>query len=190
MRKIVLFTLIVLAGNVRANGQQKVRGFDPAQHKSIGHLRNLYEIDSGVYRSAQPRRRSFEAMSQAGIQEILNLRRHKNVDSLRRGSTSMILIQVPLKARKLNEQHIVDALRVIKNRQGPILIHCWKGSDRTGLICAMYRIIFDDWSKDAALQEMEHGGFGFHKTYKEIPRYIRHANVDSIRKIMEDQLVK
>jgi hypothetical protein len=62
----------------------------------------------------------------------------------------------------IKEASVIEALRGIKNRKGPIPIHCWKGSDRTGLTSALYRIIFDGWTKENAIRELEDGGFGFH----------------------------
>lgn len=113
--------------------------------------------------------------------EILNLRRDKNKDSIRSRAGTFMLHQVPLKASNIDEQKVMEALRIIKNRQGPIVIHCLAGSDRTGLIAAMYRVVFNNWSKEAAIRELEKGGFGFHKRFDEVPEFIRKANIDSIR---------
>lgn len=185
-QRLIFVCAVLLGSTVLATAQQAVSGYEPAVKKEIGHLKNLYEIDSGVYRSEQPRRRSFPALEKAGIREILNLRRHKNKDRKRSGQHDFILHQVPLKARDINEANVIEALRIIKDRQGPILIHCWAGADRTGLISAMYRIVFDHWSKEAAIHEMEYGGFGFHKRYKEVPAYIRQADIERIRKQLSE----
>lgn len=37
------------------------------------------------------------------------------------------------------------------------------GSDRTGTMCALYRIAVQGWSKEDAIREMTAGGFGFHR---------------------------
>jgi protein tyrosine phosphatase (PTP) superfamily phosphohydrolase (DUF442 family) len=165
-----------------ASAQVPAGGYNPAVKQAHSHLKNFYQIDSGFYRSAQPVRKSFQAIKNDGITEILNLRRKKNKDSLRAGSLHFVFHQVPLKARDIKEASVIEALRVIKNRKGPILIHCWKGSDRTGLITALYRIIFDGWTKEDAIREMEEGGFGFHKMYQMVPEYIRQADIARIKK--------
>jgi len=56
-------------------------------------------------------------------------------------------------------------------------LHCQHGADRTGLITALYRIVYQGWSKDQALEEMLQGGFGYHAVWGNIPDYIR--NIDS-----------
>ena len=37
----------------------------------------------------------------------------------------------------------------------PVLVHCTAGRDRTGSMCAVYRMEFDHWSPDTALKEMQ-----------------------------------
>ena len=36
-------------------------------------------------------------------------------------------------------------------------MHCYHGADRTGLVVAMYRVIYQGWSFDAARSEMIDG---------------------------------
>ena len=42
----------------------------------------------------------------------------------------------------------------------PILIHCKAGLHRTGVFAAVYRMEYNGWSKQAALQEIRDLGFG------------------------------
>ena len=138
---------------------------------SDSDLTNLYQIDSGVYRSEQPSKEGFKALEKYGIGEVLNLRnRHSDDDE----------------AKGTSEKQLIQALRIIKNRKAPIVFHCHHGSDRTGAVCAFYRIIFQNVSKEDAIHEMTEGGYGFHRIYKNIIRRIKEANVEQIRKeVME-----
>lgn len=43
---------------------------------------------------------------------------------------------------------------IAKRPQQTIFIHCWLGSDRTGVFLAAYRIAFEHWSPKQALAEM------------------------------------
>ena len=124
-------------------------------------LTNLYKIDSGVYRSEQPSHEDFKALEKYGIGEALNLRnRHSDDDEA--AGTNVKLHRVKTKAHSINEEQLIEALRIIKNRKAPIVIHCHHGSDR--------------------IHEMTEGGFGFHRIYKNIIRRIKEADIEQIRR--------
>ena len=127
-------------------------------------LSNLYQVDKGIYRSAQPDDDDIHDLQSLGIREVLNLREfHSDKGEL--GSASFVLDRVKMNAGEVSEAQVTKALKKIKNRKGPILIHCWHGSDRTGATVAAYRIVFGHWSKAQALDEMLHGGYGYHASF-------------------------
>ena len=45
----------------------------------------------------------------------------------------------------------------------------------------MYRIIFQNWSTDDALNEMKHGGYGFHPIWRNIEALFTPENIRWIR---------
>lgn len=144
-------------------------------------LTNIYQIDSGVYRSEQPSDTDFKALEKFGIREVLNLRnRHSDDDEA--AGTKLKLYRLKMKAHSVNEEQLIKALRIIRNRKGPIVFHCHHGSDRTGAVCAMYRIVFQGVSKQNAIYEMTKGGFGFHRIYKNIIRTIENADIERIKR--------
>jgi protein tyrosine/serine phosphatase len=140
----------------------------------------MYQVDEGIYRSEQPDRKQFLLLEKYGIKEILNLR-YWNSDVKYAKGANLTLHRVRMNAHDANDFDVVSALRIIKNRKGPILIHCHHGSDRTGLIVAMYKIVFLNEIKADAIEEMVNGGFGFHAIYDNIIRYVNNVNVDSIK---------
>ena len=83
-------------------------------------LTNLYQIDSGVYRSEQPSDADFKALEKYGIREVLNLRnRHSDDDEA--AGTKIKLYRLKMKAHSVSEDQLINALRIIKNRKGPIV---------------------------------------------------------------------
>lgn len=144
-------------------------------------LTNLYRIDSGVYRSEQPSKDDFKALEKYGIGEVLNLRNRHSDDDEAKG-TNIKLYRVKTKAHSISEEELIQALRIIKNRNAPIIFHCHHGSDRTGAVCALYRIVFQNVSKEDAIREMIEGGYGFHRFYKNIIRRIKEADIEQIRR--------
>ena len=51
-------------------------------------------------------------------------------------------------------------LAMIEETVGPVLVHCHRGADRSGVVVACYRIT-KGWSADQALAEMRHYGASF-----------------------------
>lgn len=144
------------------------------------HLKNFYKIDDKVYRSAQPETEGFQELKKLGIRNVLSLRAyHSDEDGEDLG---LNLYRVNMEAGEITTQKVVEALRFIGKSEGPVLIHCWHGSDRTGLLSAMYRVVFLGWSKDEAIDELMNGGYGYHSLYTNIPEFIRQADIDEIRK--------
>lgn len=141
---------------------------------------NMYKIDDGLYRGGQPGSEAFYAMEGFGISEVLNLRYYHSDDD-EAVQSNIILHRVKMNAHHIKDEDIIAALRIIQNRQGPLLVHCMHGSDRTGVICAMYRIIFQNWSKQEAIEELMTPKFGHHKIYANIPRYIKNVNIENIK---------
>ena len=144
------------------------------------HLKNFHKIDDKVYRSAQPDKKGFQELKALGIRTVLSFRDHHSDDDGK--DLGLNLFRVKMEAGDIATEKVIEALRIIRNSEGPVLIHCWHGSDRTGLICALYRIVFQGWSKDEAIDELMHGGYGYHSLYRNIPEFIRQADIEEIRK--------
>ena len=147
---------------------------------------NLYMVDTGVYRCAQPDAEAFAELEQLGIRSVINLR-YLCSDDQPAKATGLTLHHVKMMASNSDWDKLVKTLRIIKNRQGPIVIHCKHGSDRTGLVLALYRIVFQGWSKEAAIDELKNGGYGFHTVYANIPSFIRNLDETALKKaVMQD----
>lgn len=155
-----------------------------AEPISLGNkcrLKNFYRIGDGVYRSDQPSAACFRELEKFGIKEILNLRCfHSDMDEAR--GTSLCLHHLRTRATLLSLDDLLAAMRIIRDRQGPILFHCWHGSDRTGAVAAMYRMLFQDIPKQQAIDEMVDGIFGFHMIFDNIIDTIEDTDIAKIRK--------
>ena len=174
---LLLCLLFVDCSTTPAAAQRKDMWGQPVESK---YIKNFYKVGNGVYRSGQPSAEAFKEMEQMGIKEVLNLRNyHSNKDEAK--GTNLKLNRVAMNAHDSDWDELVKALQIIKNRKGPIVIHCWHGSDRTGLVVALYRIVFQGWTKDDALDELEHGGYGYHKIYSNIKAFIRNVNVKELK---------
>ncbi|HUL32181.1 MAG TPA: tyrosine-protein phosphatase, partial [Thermodesulfobacteriota bacterium] len=91
--------------------------------------------------------------------------------------------QIYMKAWHAEREDVVRFLRIATDPSRlPILVHCEHGSDRTGLVVAIYRVTATGWTKEQAIREMVEGGYGFHSIWENLVHFIRNLDVDTIRK--------
>lgn len=179
MKKLFIL-LIIFSVSCATAAELKPRPETWARPVPSQALENFFQLDEKVFRSAQPDREGFAALKEMGILNVLNLRDNHSDDRKARG-LGFTLHRVEMEAGDIETRDVIRALRIIKESTGPIVVHCWHGSDRTGLISAMYRIVFQGWSKVEAIRELMHGGYGYHTIYKNIPEFIGNANIDEIK---------
>jgi len=145
-------------------------------------LGNFYQLTDQVYRSQQPDDEEMRMLQSMGIRSVLNLREFHSDDDEARG-TLLKLYHVPVAAGDIDDRFVIEALRAIHMAEKPVLIHCWHGSDRTGVVSAMYRMVFQAWPRAQAIDEFINGGYGYHaRFYPNIERYLETVDVDAIRR--------
>lgn len=127
-------------------------------------VKNCFRLSPELYRSGQPGSGGFQALEKLGLRSVLNLREyHSDADEAEH--TGLRLYRMKLAAGKVTREELMDCLLVISNAPKPILVHCWHGSDRTGIVCAAYRIVMQDWTPEKALEELMDKRFGHHRSY-------------------------
>ncbi len=157
------------------------RPADWAKPYLLAGVCNLYKVSPELYRSAQPTAGGMVNLEANGIITVVNLRSfHSDRDEI--GNTGLNYIHIPMKAWHPEEENIIEFLKIFKDKKKtPVLVHCQHGSDRTGTMCALYRIIVQGWPKTKAIDEMRCGGFGFHKIWDDLATWINSLNLEEIR---------
>jgi len=144
-------------------------------------LPNFHRISNTVYRGAQPRAEGLRELNEMGVKTIVNLREiRQDTDEIE--SYGFAYHHLPTQPWSVDERTIIAFLKKVtdKNAQ-PVFVHCHHGADRTGALCAAYRIVVDDWSKEAAIREMTLGGYGYHPIWFNLILTIESLNVERIR---------
>lgn len=153
--------------------------------------RNFHEVDpvNGIYRSAQPDHEEFAALEKRGFRSVLNLRNFHS-DRGRLNGLKIREFAVPCNAGSMTEEHVYEALRIIRDEPKSLLIHCWHGSDRTGTVVAAYRIVFNGRDVESAIAEMCEETFGHHATiYGNLPELLRSIDWEKMRtRLMNEDL--
>jgi protein tyrosine/serine phosphatase len=144
-------------------------------------LSNFYRVTTNLYRGAQPTARGMAELKAMGIKTVVNLRSFHSDDEELTGA-GLKQGRLHLKPWHAEDQDIIDFLKLATNTNNlPVFVHCQRGADRTGMACAMYRIVVCGWTKPEAIREMKEGGFGFNPAWNGIVAYIERADVAKIK---------
>jgi len=132
---------------------------------------NFYEVSDDLYRGGQPSAASFARLKAMGIRTVVSLRTF-NVHTDRLEGLGMRYVHISFKANHPEDEDVVRFLKVLRDPANrPVFVHCKWGTDRCGMMAAVYRIVVQGWSKKRALAEMERLGYE-DETWPEIRRYV------------------
>jgi protein tyrosine phosphatase (PTP) superfamily phosphohydrolase (DUF442 family) len=124
---------------------------------------NFHAVSTGVmYRSAQPDTADLErAAREHGIKSVLNLRGpnpgspwyDEEVAAAR--TLGLVHYDYGLSAHRfVTGQQIAEILDIVRRAPKPLLVHCKSGSDRTGLVAALFRYALGAASAEEADREL------------------------------------
>ena len=158
--------------------------------RTDARLPNLYQVSPVLYRSAQPGIDGLEILNQQLARRYGMPMEIKTVISLRNNAGDGTLVK-PVGVRyeqiRFDTWHVKDEdvkrfLQLVRDpKNQPILLHCKHGADRTGMMVAIYRVVEQGWSKQAAIAEMTQGGFGYHPIWSNLIRYIENMDTLSLK---------
>jgi len=142
---------------------------------------NMFRVSDTVYRGAQPTEEGLQTLARMGVRTVINLRQSDSDADLLDG-LKLAYERIPISAVNICDDNVARFLRIATDpSRAPVFVHCHRGADRTGAMCAMYRVVVEGWSKDDAIAEMTGGGMEFHSLYGNLINYVRHADVARIR---------
>jgi protein tyrosine/serine phosphatase len=136
----------------------------------VKHIRPWVVLDNfgvvvpgKIYRSGQPKPYQLETLIRKyGIRTVINTREPEVRESLIRGEQEicdrtgarLVRIRMPGDGRGTYEQY-EEAVALLRDPTNlPALVHCARGSYRSGAVIASYRALAQGWSEDDAIREM------------------------------------
>ena len=152
-----------------------------AKSLELEGLPNFYKVTDTLYRGAQPTDEGMLGLKKMGIKTVVNLRSlHSDKDEI--GDIDLVYEHIPMIWHP-NEEDVVKFLQVVTDtNNAPVFVHCMQGADRTGVMCAVYRIVVCGWTKEEAISEMTTGGFGYHRIWTNLIRFIENLDISEINK--------
>lgn len=193
LRKISIFSFFRFMWKATANsilfvlalicGIYEVTCFYVRQRVFRNVLPNYHTVaDSSLYRGGQPSNAGLRELAKKGVKTIINLRTE---DFNRRVieeyyKDKIRTVHLPFYPYEPQDQIMINFLRIMLNpKYQPVYVHCFHGADRTGTVCAIYRIIMQNWDKEDAIAEMVQNGL--HWWHKHLIDYIRGLDVEKLR---------
>ena len=152
-----------------------------AQPLDVPGCPSLYRVSDGLYRGAQPSAEGMAQLKKMGIKTIVSLRYfHSDRDEI--GDLDLRYEHIGMKAWRPKDEQVIHFLRAVTDKDNaPVFVHCRRGSERTGMMCAIYRIAVQGWSREEALKEMAEGGYGFHGIWRNLLRFVDGLEIDEMK---------
>jgi protein tyrosine/serine phosphatase len=192
----VIIILLALSGITRyflsdKNNEYVNTGTAPVANRqwaadvNLEGVPNCHKVSDDLYRGAQPDEEGMRQLEKFGIKTIINLRTfHSDDDEIKDVNIGSDLIR--MQPWRPEDKDVVRFLKIVTDKsKTPVFVHCQHGADRTGTMCAIYRIAVQGWSKDEAIEEMTKGDFGFHGIFENLVKYIRELDIEKIKQDAE-----
>ncbi|SEM64121.1 protein tyrosine/serine phosphatase [Pseudomonas sp. ok272] len=172
------FMALFALGPVQADPLPTIRPSEWAQPLETPYT--LFQMSPTLYRGGTLDQGALALLETLKVRTVITFLPESDASWL--SSPGITQVQLPYKTNHVDDSQVLSALRAIETGQskGPVLMHCKRGSDRTGLMAAMYRVVVQGWSKEDALREMTEGGFDDSAHFKDSIRYMMRADVDKL----------
>jgi len=150
-------------------------------------IKDFGKVNDYLYRGAQPKDDSLAQLKGMGVDTIVDLRGvlHEAVDKERRQAQTLGMDFVNLGGNGWSnppDEQIAKFFSLIQERpRRKIFIHCWLGGDRSGVFIAAYRIAFEGWTPEQAVDEMREFHYlefwhpGMKRYVEEFPERLAHS---------------
>jgi protein tyrosine phosphatase (PTP) superfamily phosphohydrolase (DUF442 family) len=179
----VIATVALLAATVTVAARETTnRPANWAQKIKVAGIRNCFQVTTNLYRGAQPTAAGMAQLQALGIKTVINLRAwHSDKDEV--AGTGLKSVRFETEPWHGDEEDMVRFLKAVTDTNNlPAFVHCQRGADRTGMMCAMYRIVVCGWTREAAIAEMKHGGFGFNPAWHNLVAFVEKADIADIKR--------
>lgn len=163
--KLALFCLFAFVTALTPAARTQARPSDSATHELdwFGDIQPPTQVTSRIWRSGRPTEASLQTLWSRGVRVIVDL---ENDDATIEAEASL--------AQKMgftfysyptdsffapDDSKINEILQILRTSKEPVLVHCYHGEDRTGLVIGLERVLLEKWRPQTAYDEMLAKGF-------------------------------
>jgi tyrosine-protein phosphatase SIW14 len=134
-------------------------------------------VTSHLFRGGQPESRGFAELKGLGVDLVVNLRNEPNEIARERAlveAQGLRYASIPWRGKENPKpDQVAEFLNLLRTNAGKkVFVHCERGSERTGVMVACYRMSTERWTAEQALREMD--TFGFRRFgFAHLKRFVR-----------------
>lgn len=144
----------------------------------IPGLNNFAQVSRNLYRAAAADKVGYLQLKAYGVRTIVDLRQ-AHTDRAHLNGLGFNYVWLPTNPSEIDDDEVADFLHLVRNPDlQPLLVHCAAGSDRTGTMVAIYRVMEQDWPVEQAAQELPR--FGFHEVWVPLLQYLKTINREQL----------
>jgi len=145
-------------------------------------LENFHRVDDNLFRGALPTGDGVLALKKMGVRTVISLCSFSSERYII-GETGLAYEHIYMKPWRAEEKDAVRFLQIVTDpARTPVFVHCRRGADRTGTMCAVYRIVVCGWSREEAVKEMTDGGYGFARQWTNLLKFMYETDFDAIKR--------
>ena len=154
------------------------------QKASCSDIRNLSKVSNSLARGAQPDVEGFARLKKMGVKTIVNLRdNHSDIEMMK--GLGLQYINIPVNPWDLDDKDVVTFLKVVIDLNNmPIFVHCQHGLDKTGTMVAIYRMYFQEMTKEEVFKELPK--YGFEKMWKTVKVYLDNIDLKKLKSQIDE----
>jgi protein tyrosine/serine phosphatase len=181
--KLLLLSMLLLVGCTSTDIYNTPREeMDYVQHTK-NEITNFQTVEADLYRGGRLTAKDVRFLSENHkIKTIVSFETYWAANEVRENEVNVAkelgikFIHIPMQPMgDVQASFVWKAVEAVAHEQRPLYFHCYRGSERTGLVAAGYRMKYEGWSYDRATAEMDKYGFsslfkGWKKVLLNVPK--------------------
>lgn len=164
-----MIVLVLIAQALATPAAQR----EQARRIEVRGVENVGLVAPGIYRGSAPDAKGLDSLKALGIKTVVNLRHyHGSTEEKLCRERGLDYVRIVLESSDApSDEDVRRFVEIVTDEQRqPVYFHCWRGKDRTGAMCAAYRIAVEGWSLADARHEME--AFGFYPGWRDLWNWV------------------
>ena len=142
---------------------------------------NFAKVSDALYRGGHPSAEGFAKLKGLGVRTVVSLRTF-NVHRSRLEGLGLRYVHISFKAGHPEDEDVVRFLKVMADPANhPVFVHCKWGTDRSGLMAAVYRLVVEGWPRERAIAEMRAMGYEEDK-WPQMRDYLERLDAAALRR--------